>query len=64
VKEHPWFNTLDFKKLTDKKLKAPWIPKISNPLDARNFDDFSRMEKEKNHGRPLSPEEQKQFTGF
>jgi hypothetical protein len=40
------------------------LPKITNPLDARNFDDFSRMEKEKNHGRPLSKKEQELFKGF
>jgi hypothetical protein len=55
---------MDFEKLNMKKLKSPWKPKITNPLDSRNFDDFSRMEKETNHGKPLSPVEQRQFTGF
>mmetsp|Transcript_52328 Transcript_52328/g.126549 ORF Transcript_52328/g.126549 Transcript_52328/m.126549 type:complete len:176 (-) Transcript_52328:1345-1872(-) len=64
VREHPWFTTLDFKKLNEKKLKAPWIPKISNPLDARNFDDFSQVEKEKFRGRPLNAKEQKMFESF
>jgi protein kinase A len=64
VKEHPWFATLDFNKLMEKKLQAPWLPKITNPLDSRNFDDFSRMEKEKDRGRPLSSKEQQQFAGF
>ena len=64
VKEHPWFKSMDFEKLNEKKLKSPWKPKITNPLDARNFDDFSRMEKEKNRGRPLSAAEQEQFAGF
>lgn len=64
VKEHPWFKTLDFEKLNEKTMQSPWIPKISNPLDARNFDDFSRMEREQDHGRPLSSPEQQQFEGF
>jgi protein kinase A len=64
VKEHPWFQSLDFEKLNEKKLTAPWIPKITNPLDAQNFDDFSRMEKEKNRATPLSAVEQQQFAGF
>lgn len=64
VKEHPWFQSMDFDKLNEKKLKSPWTPKISDPLDARNFDDFSRMEKETSHRRPLSRAEQQQFAGF
>jgi protein kinase A len=64
VKEHPWFQSLDFDKLNMKKLKSPWTPKITNPLDSRNFDDFSRMEKETNHGKPLSAAEQRQFAAF
>lgn len=64
VKEHPWFQTLDFAKLNAKKLKTPWKPQISNPLDARNFDDFSKAEKETYRGRVLSSNEQKEFAGF
>jgi serine/threonine protein kinase len=64
VKEHPWFQSLDFAKLNDKKLNAPWKPKITNPLDSRNFDDFSSMEKERNRDKPLSAAEQELFKGF
>lgn len=64
VRKHPWFATLDFKKLNDRKLKAPWKPKASNPLDTRAFDDFSKAEREKHRGKPLSEKEQKQFAGF
>jgi protein kinase A len=64
VKEHPWFQTLNFDKLNKKELTAPWVPKITNPLDASNFDDFSRVEREKNRDRPLSAKEQEQFKGF
>jgi protein kinase A len=63
VKEHPWF-TLDFEKLNARKLKTPWKPKLSNPLDARNFDDFSKAEKEKHKSRPLSNSEQSEFATF
>jgi serine/threonine protein kinase len=64
VKEHPWFKTLNFEKLNAKTLKTPWKPQLSNPLDARNFDDFSRVEKEKNNFQPLSAKEQKEFSAF
>merc|ERR1740117_490486 len=64
IKEHPWFASLDFEKLNDRKIKAPWKPKATNPMDSRNFDDFSSAEREKNRGKPLSEKEQKAFEGF
>jgi len=64
IMEHPWFNSLDFEKLNQRKIKAPWKPKTTNPLDSRNFDDFSKAEREKHRGKPLSEKEQKLFVGF
>jgi len=64
IKDHDWFKTLDFKKLNARKLTAPWKPKITNPMDARNFDDFSKVEREKHRGKPLNEKEQKLFAGF
>jgi len=64
VTEHPWFATLNFEKLLQRKIKAPWKPKTMNPLDSRNFDDFSKAEREKHRGKPLSEKEQKLFAGF
>ena len=64
IVDHPWFKTLDFAKLNERKLKAPFKPKISNPLDTRNFDDFSRVEKEKYRGKALSKKEQALFKDF
>ena len=64
VKEHPWFKSMDWDKLNNHKLKAPWIPKIKNPLDSSHFEDFSREEREKETGRALTSKEQKLFAGF
>ena len=64
IKEHPWFASLNFDRLNSRKLKAPWKPKLSNPLDARNFDDFSKVEREKFRGKPLTAAEQKLFVDF
>lgn len=64
IQDHKWFASLDFARLNNRKLKAPWKPKVANPLDARNFDDFSRVEREKFRGKALSAEEQKQFADF
>ena len=38
--KHKWFSNFDFKGLTKKELIAPIIPKVSNDLDASNFDDY------------------------
>eukprot|EP00535_Pseudo-nitzschia_heimii_P000106 CAMPEP_0197183386 /NCGR_PEP_ID=MMETSP1423-20130617/7790_1 /TAXON_ID=476441 /ORGANISM="Pseudo-nitzschia heimii, Strain UNC1101" /LENGTH=799 /DNA_ID=CAMNT_0042633963 /DNA_START=112 /DNA_END=2511 /DNA_ORIENTATION=- len=64
IKDHAWFATMDFEKLKSRKLKAPWKPKVTNPLDSRNFDDFSKVEREKFRGKALSPQEQKLFADF
>ena len=67
VKEHEWFReAIDFDKLNQRKLKAPWIPKVTNPLDARNFNKFDKKDEReaKAVGKPLSPKEQDMFLGF
>jgi len=64
VTEHPWFTSLDFQELNERKIKAPWKPKITNPLDSSNFDDFSHAEREINDVETLSDKEQKLFAGF
>lgn len=35
---HPWFKDLDINKLLDKKIQAPYIPKITADSDLQNFD--------------------------
>jgi cGMP-dependent protein kinase 1 len=37
---HPWFAGIDWKKLEDKRYKAPYRPKVTSELDDRNFDDY------------------------
>ena len=64
VKEHPWFSSLDWDKLNEREIKAPFVPKIKNALDSSYFQDFSREESEKDTSKPLSSMEQKRFEGF
>lgn len=64
VKEHPWFKSMDFDKLTNYKLKAPWVPSIKNALDSSHFEDFSREERERETGRALNVKEQQLFKEF
>uniref|UniRef100_T1JBX6 Ribosomal protein S6 kinase n=1 Tax=Strigamia maritima TaxID=126957 RepID=T1JBX6_STRMM len=44
LKRHHFFKDLDWNLLAEKKLKAPFIPKISNELDVSNFaEEFTAM---------------------
>ena len=67
VKDHDWFRkAIDFDQLNKRELKAPWIPKQTNPLDARNFNKFDKKDEReaKAVGKPLSQKEQDMFIGF
>eukprot|EP00549_Striatella_unipunctata_P008332 CAMPEP_0118682716 /NCGR_PEP_ID=MMETSP0800-20121206/5632_1 /TAXON_ID=210618 ORGANISM="Striatella unipunctata, Strain CCMP2910" /NCGR_SAMPLE_ID=MMETSP0800 /ASSEMBLY_ACC=CAM_ASM_000638 /LENGTH=474 /DNA_ID=CAMNT_0006579121 /DNA_START=60 /DNA_END=1484 /DNA_ORIENTATION=- len=65
IKDHHWFNNLDFKKLLKRELRGPWIPKIKNALDVSNFDSWDHLpDKTKESGKKVSPAEQQLFDGF
>jgi len=38
IKEHPWFNVINWTALFNKEIKAPKKPVISSPGDVKNFD--------------------------
>jgi hypothetical protein len=38
VKSHTWFSRVDWKAITDKTVKAPFIPIISSREDTQHFD--------------------------
>jgi len=38
LKEHPWFDKLSWEMLLNKKIKAPFMPKLSSDIDITNFD--------------------------
>jgi len=46
IKDHPWFEGLDWEKLFQKKEKAPIVPQIKNNCDLSNFDDIQDEEPE------------------
>jgi len=39
VLSHPWFSEINIEALMAKKLKAPFVPQISNPDDTSHFDE-------------------------
>ena len=66
IKEHKFFEDIDWKKLSSKKMKVPFKPKVSDPLDGSNFDDYSKLEAQakKEKTTKLTAAEQKLFTKF
>jgi serine/threonine protein kinase len=64
IKDHEWFNKIDFRQLVRKKIQAPWVPRIKDPFDSSHFDYFQDAEKEKRPKRHLSREQQELFRDF
>jgi len=46
IKAHPFFADFSFDALLQRKLKGPIIPKLRNPTDMSNFDDYSSLREE------------------
>ncbi|KAJ9511424.1 hypothetical protein QJQ45_029916, partial [Haematococcus lacustris] len=46
IRRHKWFSKLDWNALMQRKLQAPIRPKIRNPLDTSNFDNFDSCDVE------------------
>jgi protein kinase X len=40
IKAHRFFRGLDWDALLRKELPAPWKPRLSNPLDTSNFEEY------------------------
>ena len=40
IKQHEFFNEINWQDLLDKKIAAPWLPPIKNPLDTSMFDEY------------------------
>lgn len=51
IKEHPWFKDVSFEwaRLDKRGYKAPYLPKIKDPLDTSNFDDYPEDEPVKSY---------------
>jgi serine/threonine protein kinase len=56
ILDHVWFRTeLNRAQYCSRRLPAPWIPKISNPLDLSNFEDWSDSTDRLEHRSPRLP---------
>jgi len=65
IRDHAWFSVIDTDKLLNKKIPAPWIPKIKDPLDTSHFDSYRHVENEAPSNKPhLSSHQQELFRDF
>jgi serine/threonine protein kinase len=60
-----WFSSIHFSKLKRKLITAPWIPKINDPLDSSNFENWDHLQdKTKMKDPPISKKEEAIFLDF
>jgi len=66
IREHPFFEDIDWKGLADRNVQVPFRPAVSDPLDGSNFDDYSKLEAKdkKEKYRNLTAAEEKLFARF
>jgi len=65
VRDHKFFSGINNDSLMAKKIVAPWVPSLSDPLDASHFDSYKHIEMETEPIRnPLTPKQQAVFEGF
>lgn len=63
IRNHPFFEDINWDELAKKEAKAPMVPKIKNPLDANNFRNW-KDEEVKDDGKPLTAKQQNLFKDF
>lgn len=64
---HPWFGGIDFGKLRQKEVTAPWVPAVADPLDTANFENWDHLEDQTTKGASVpvvSSEQQRIFESF
>lgn len=65
VKNHPFFQEVNFNKLVKKQIKAPWVPSIEDPLDISHFENFDAGDADFTKGKKkLTADEQIVFRDF
>jgi len=64
IRDHPWFNVIDVNKLLEKKIPAPWVPRIRDSLDASHFDSYAHVENDQPPRFNSPPGQQDLFKDF
>jgi len=63
LKNHPFYKTINWDDIIEKKIKTPWKPQWKDALDVSNFDNWDHMDT-KDRDRALTAAELKKFAGF
>lgn len=61
VMNHPWFNSVHFKRLRRKDIPSPWTPQVKDSMDVSNFAEYDEVPPPY---RELTEREQLLFQGF
>ena len=65
IRDHPWLKSINTEELLKKKITAPWVPEIKDPLDSQYFDSYKHIENEMEVKKPpLSKRQQDLFKDF
>ncbi|KAL7503738.1 hypothetical protein ACHAXN_001944 [Cyclotella atomus] len=66
IKDHPFLEEINWGKLGKRLMKAPWVPRLRDPLDASCFESWDHLDDKETTGnyKKLSSEEQKIFEDF
>ncbi len=43
AKKHKWFSGVDWEEVARKEIPPPWLPEVSNPFDAGNYDNYDKI---------------------
>jgi serine/threonine protein kinase len=63
VRNHPWFDTIDWNKLLTKEIKPHFVPVVKSELDTSHFDnEFTEMKPESHSAEGLLTGQQ--FNGI
>jgi len=63
IKTHPYFKTVNYDKIIEKKVQVPWKPALKDATDTSDFDNWDHMSADEKD-KPLSAKEQKRFADF
>lgn len=64
IKRHPWFKSVNWKKVYAKKVNAPYKPTIKCAEDVSNFEEYTDLLDISEEGKDLSTEYGDGFDGF
>ena len=69
IRDHPWFATMDWVKLFDKQLPAPWIPELKESTDSHYFaeispEELTAMESPASHDAMKTAKNEQLWKGF